>query len=265
MLLNALRNALYETSVRTLDVDEGELLDRHREILLRKPLLRSAFEDFYREMAACCDRYLCQVGIELELGSGAGFFKEVRPEVLTSDVRLAPHIDCEIDAQAMDLADSTVRCIYAINVLHHLPDPDQFFAELVRVLKPGGGCVLIEPHNGFGSRLLHKNLHKDEHFDADAKGWVTAAIRGPMSGANQALAYIIFERDRALFERKYGEFLEIVHQGYCLNSMRYLLSGGLNFKQLMPIPPKTLVKAESGLRFMSPYWSFHKITVLRRR
>jgi SAM-dependent methyltransferase len=265
MLFDHLRNALYEPSVRSLDVDEGQLLEQHREILQRKPMLRSAFEEFYREMAACADRYLTSDGIELELGSGAGFFKQVRPAVMTSDVRMAPHIDKAIDAQNMDLPDQSVRCIYAINVLHHLPDPDKFFAELCRVLKPGGGCILVEPHNGLGSRLLHKHLHKDEHFDPDAKGWVTEAIRGPMSGANQALAYIIFERDRALFDQKYGSSIEIVHQGYCLNSMRYLLSGGLNFKQLLPIAPETLAKAERSFRMISPHWSFHKITVLRRR
>jgi ubiquinone/menaquinone biosynthesis C-methylase UbiE len=82
----------------------------------------------------------------------------------------------ELDAQAMNLADNTVRCIYAINVFHHLPDPDLFLVELVRVLQPGGGCILIEPHCGFVSSLVHRHLHSDEYFDPDAPEWRTVEI-----------------------------------------------------------------------------------------
>uniref|UniRef100_UPI00404899EC class I SAM-dependent methyltransferase n=1 Tax=Orrella sp. TaxID=1921583 RepID=UPI00404899EC len=82
----------------------------------------------------------------------------------------------KLDALAMNLADNTVRCIYAINVFHHLPDPDLFFAELARVLHPGGGCILIEPHCGFASSLLHRHLHSDEHFDPNAPEWRTVEI-----------------------------------------------------------------------------------------
>ena len=187
-MIDRIRRLLYDPRVRDVPVDDPALLAIHREVLREKRLLRSAFETFYRDMASLCDRHFPVGGIELELGSGAGFFREVRPGLVTSDVRTGPHIDRVIDAQAMDLPDGSVRCVYAINVFHHLPDPEAFLRELARVLAPGGGCVLVEPHGGFASARVHRLLHSDEHFDPAAPGWRTEGIGGPLSGANQALA-----------------------------------------------------------------------------
>ncbi len=188
--MNVFRRVLYDGRTRQVEVDDKLLLSIHRQILQEKRLLRSAFLDFYREMTGACDRHFEGEGTEIELGSGAGFLKDVRPQVVTTDVRSAPHIDRHLDAMNMALSDRSARCVYAINVFHHLPDPDRFFQELLRVLVPGGGCVLIEPHSGPLSSIVHKRLHKDEYFDPDESGWKNDKIRGPLSGANQALAHM---------------------------------------------------------------------------
>jgi SAM-dependent methyltransferase len=202
----------------------------------------------------------------VELGTGAGFFRTLRPNLITSDVRKAPNIDLELDAQNMSLQSESVRSMYAINVFHHLPNPDAFFSELCRVLSHGGGCILIEPHIGFASAMLHKYLHTDERFEPNAPNWSTTTIGGPLSGANQALAYIVFVRDLEQFNKLYGQHLEIIFHGYSLNALRYFFSGGLNFRQLLP----SLV--EPVLRFvewtggpLARYWSLHQIIVIRKR
>jgi SAM-dependent methyltransferase len=265
-LIERLRWWLYDPRVRGVDVDDNHLLEIHRAILWEKPMMRSAFESFYREMMAQCDRWLTVSGTEIELGSGAGFFKRLRPGLVTTDVRQGPHIDRTLDAQQMDLPDASVRCIYAINVFHHLPDPELFFTELARVLRPGGGCILVEPHGGFGSALLHQHLHTDERFLPDAPSWQTPDIGGPLSGANQALAHIVFERDKARFEELYGQHLEIVNIAYTRNALRYLLSGGLNFRQLVPsIFEKLLFGLEWLAQPLARHWSFHQLIVLRKR
>jgi SAM-dependent methyltransferase len=217
-------------------------------------------------MAGLCDRLFCVDGLEVELGTGAGFFKTIRPNLVTSDIRKGEHIDMELDAQAMGLADNSVRSIYAINVFHHIPDPCLFFSELTRVLSPGGGCILIEPHDGFASSLLHRYLHSDEHFSPDAPGWRTAEIAGPLSGANQAMAHIVFERDLTQFDALYGDKLEIVHRGYELNALRYLLSGGLNFRQILPsFMARPLSWVERFLSPLARYWSLHQVIVIQKR
>ncbi len=263
---NLIRQWLLDPRVRGVDVDDNALLEIHSSILQEKALLRSAFETFYRDMGRLCDRYLDVPGIEVELGTGAGFFKSLRPGLITSDVRHGPNIDMTLDAQAMTLDDASVRCIYAINMFHHLPDPECFFRELARVLRPGGGCILIEPHGGYASALLHKHLHSDEVFLPEAPAWANAGIGGPLSGANQALAHIVFERDRVRFESTQGARLEIVHQGYELNALRYLFSGGLNFRQLLPaFTALPLAALETLGKPLARHWSLHQIIVIRRR
>ena len=264
-MINKIRQWLYEPEVRGVSVNDDQLLLVHRKIVLSKQLLRSSFKTFYKDMGLLCDKFFLVHGLEIELGSGAGFFKKYRDSIITSDVRNSVDFDLELNALDMKLKSNTVRCIYAINVFHHLPEPDLFFNELQRVLKPGGGCILIEPHNGFFSRLIHTHLHSDEHFDVDADGWVTRQISGPLSGANQALAHIVFSRDFAKFSSKYGNIFEIVYRGYELNGLRYLLSGGVNFRQLFPsILDGPLTYLEKLLSSIARYWTLHQIIVIRR-
>lgn len=265
-LSKLIRNALYDPKIRDLDVDAEDFLAVHASVLKQKPMLHDTFSYFYCKMAALCDQYLNVDGREIELGSGAGFMKDVRPTVETSDIRKFDSIDLVIDAQKMDLPDRSVRCIYAINVFHHLPEPEKFFEELKRILVPGGGCILIEPHGGPASAALHKRLHKDEFFDANATDWVNTEIRGPLSGANQALSHIVFERDIDRFKRDYGDALELIHREYCANSLRYLFSGGLNFRQLMPTHVGSVLRSiETIASPAAYYWSFHQALVIRRR
>ena len=150
-LIDFFRGALYEPSVRDVPVDDSSLLSLHRSLLKQKPMLHSAFLYFYQKMLSLNVKYLNVDGIELELGSGAGFFKEINPVLLTSDIRSSGDFDISLDAQEMDIEDGTIRCIYAINVFHHLSDPRLFFNELNRVLVPGGGCIIIESYVGIAS------------------------------------------------------------------------------------------------------------------
>lgn len=265
-MISKFRRWLYEPRVYGVNVDDNALLGIHSEILREKKILQSAFSTFYKDMSDICDRYFKVKGLEIELGTGSGFFKSLRPGLITSDVRKASHIDMELDAQSMALNNNSVRCIYAINVFHHLPDPALFFSELERVLQPGGGCILIEPHAGFTSALIHKYIHTDEHFDTQASDWQTRNIGGPLSGANQAMAHIIFQRDINKFNAIYGRKLELIYTGYELNALRYLLSGGVNFRQLVPSfmdYPLSLI--EKIARPLARYWSLHQVIVIRKR
>jgi SAM-dependent methyltransferase len=168
---NFVRQVLVDPRIRNHKADDLEMLAIHSEIVSSKKLIRSVFLSFYKQMQQCVDDYCLTDGLEIELGSGSGFFKTLRPQLLTSDIRPGSTFDLTIDAQEMNLSDSSVKCFYAINVFHHLPDPDLFFNEIIRVLRPGGVCILIEPHAGCASALLHKHLHKEEIFDVHMESW----------------------------------------------------------------------------------------------
>ncbi|WP_023649000.1 methyltransferase domain-containing protein [Candidatus Pelagibacter ubique] len=261
-----IRNLLYEKEVLNVDVNSNELLKIHLSILRKKKLLNSAFLTFYKDMAKICDKYFFIDGLEVELGSGVGFFKDIRKNILTSEFqRKGIKYDLELDATKLNLNNDSIKCIYGINVFHHIPYPTKFFDELIRVLKKNGGCILIEPHNGFFSRVLHKNLHKDEYFDTNKIEWDNSETFGPLANANQALAHNIFVRDIEIFKKKYGQRLDIIHQQYEINGLRYLFSGGLNFKQFLPSFLNSFLKMVEALCSpLAKYWTPYKMIVIKK-
>jgi hypothetical protein len=85
-----------------------------------------------------------------------------------------------------------------------------------------------------------------------------------MKGANQALSYVVFFRDRALFESKYPN-LKIIHHEVCNNYIKYLLSGGLNFRQIIPNYLIWLVELiEKLLLPFNRFLGLHHIIVIQK-
>jgi SAM-dependent methyltransferase len=209
-------------------------------------------------------KYFLGAGQRLEIGAGVSFFNKLFPDVLITDIKKSSHLDRVIDAQQMDLPEYSVRAIYGINCFHHLPEPEKFFHELERVLVPGGGCILIDPYYGPISEMILTRLFKTETFDKSQKNWETNSS-GVMVGANQALSYIVFIRDRESFHEKFPG-LEIVYAHPMNNYLQYLLSGGLNFKQLVP---DFLIPGIKGIEFiltpLAPILALHHIIVLRKK
>jgi len=170
-----------------------------------------------------------------------------------------------LEATRMNLDDNSVRCLFSINVFHHISYPSKFFEELKRVLKINGGCILIEPHNGFLSKIIAKNVHKDEYFDINETNWDKIEKGGVLSKANQALSHNVFERDKDLFESKYGNHLKVIKKKYVLNGLRYILSGGLNFKQLFPsFLSFLLILFEVVLSPVAKHWTPFRIIVIKK-
>ena len=238
--------ALPETA--DLDVDGANRLEVHAAVLRRKPMLAAVFRECHELMLEADRRTFGDTpGLRVELGAGVAPISGTFPEVLATDVVPGPGLDRVLDAQDMDLPDGSVRALYGQNCFHHLPDPLRFLTEAERVVAPGGGVVLIEPYYGPVASVVFKRLFASEEFDKAMPGW-TSQASGPMQGANQALSYIVFVRDRALFERELPS-LELTETFPLTNYVRYLLSGGLNFRQLVPSFTEPALRAlESALR-----------------
>lgn len=265
-LLVRVRRALADPRLEGVDVDSDTLIEVHRRILAEKPMLRDVFREIYDLCRAADERHFSGAGMRIELGSGSSRFKHYHPDVLTSDVKHAPHLDLTLDAQDMALEDAAVRAFYGVHCFHHLPEPSRFFRELSRVLVPGGGCVLVEPYHGPLARVFYRRLFDTEHFDPAQAGWELDPDEvGSMSNANQALSYIVFSRDRARFAREHGD-LEIVAHTRLHNYARYLLSGGLNFRQLAPsvLAPALRLAERLAAPFDHPV-ALHHMIVLRKR
>jgi SAM-dependent methyltransferase len=212
---------------RGLDVDDPRTTRLRRRILAEKRFLRRIYEEWYVAIAAALppgDRPV------LELGSGAGFLADFVPRLVRSEVFQTPGIDLVLDGLALPFAAGALRGIAMTNVLHHLPRPVRFFAEAARCVGPGGVVTMIEPWVTPWSRWVYTRLHP-EPFLPEASEWEIPA-GGPLSGANGALPWILFQRDRDRFEREAPEWR--VRSVEPIMPVRYLVSGGISLRTLAP-------------------------------
>jgi hypothetical protein len=128
------------------------------------------------------------------------------------------------------MAEASVDGIVMTDVLHHIPDCSSFFCEAARVTRPGGRVVMIEPWNTTWSRWIYQQLHH-EPFEPEAREW-QFPISGPLSGANGALPWIIFQRDRTLFEARHPQWrIECIRP---MMPLAYVLSGGMSLRSFLP-------------------------------
>tara|TARA_B110000259_G_C14024083_1_gene404043 strand:- start:973 stop:1767 length:795 start_codon:yes stop_codon:yes gene_type:complete len=246
-----------------MDVDGMGRFELHRKMLEKKRMLRDVFTEFHHLFKKLDRQFFSGKGAEIELGSGVSPIRDSYPDVLATDIVEALHLDKVLNAEAMDLADNSVRAIYAQNCFHHFPHPDKFLHELERVLIPGGGAILLDPYYGPFASFLFKRLFRTEGFDKSFPLWETP-VSGPMNGANQALSYIVFVRDRAEYERKHPT-LKIVHEQRLGNYLKYIISGGLNFRQLLPDAMTDVVNVTEKLLWPFNRWlGLHHIIVIRK-
>jgi SAM-dependent methyltransferase len=211
------------------NLDDPVRINELRNRIASKPTLKLLYEETYAKYAACLRRCPTQ-GIALELGSGASFAKDTLPELVTSDVIGYGGVDRIVDATKMPFEDASVRAIFMSNVFHHLPDAAAFLREAERCLVPRGRVLIVDQHVGLISSPILKAAHY-ELFRPWSRSW-TFETSGPLSGANGALAWIVFQRDRQRFER---EFAGLQLERYAPHTpMRYWLSGGLREWSLLP-------------------------------
>jgi SAM-dependent methyltransferase len=224
--MNLLKHLKQPQSREIKNLDDPQTTILHSQIIKEKVFLRNLYTDFYEAFKKAVNSNADKM---VELGSGGGFIKEIMPDVITSDIIKLPNVDMTFSAEQMPFENNSVDAFFMIDVLHHIKKPRVFFAEAKRCLKSGGKIVMIEPANTLWSRLIYKIFHH-ELFDPSA-GWEMGETR-PLSDANGAMAWIIFQRDRKLFE---SEFKNLKISSISFHTpFRYILSGGLTYRQLVP-------------------------------
>jgi SAM-dependent methyltransferase len=210
-----------------LPLDSPERTMLHRKIISNKPFLRRLYTEWYSLFSN--EVQLKPQETYLELGSGGGFLKEIEPTVICSDILPLPTNDMTFSALKMPFINESVNGIFMIDTFHHIPDAQQFLSEANRILKSGGKMILIEPANSLWGRFIYKNFH---HEPFDPTGTWQIPDEGPLSGANGALPWIVFKRDRQKFAAEFPR-LSIDYINYH-TPLRYLLSGGVSYRQLVP-------------------------------
>jgi len=222
-----LRSILAHPLTRGRSIDDPVTTDLRRSIVISKPFLRAIYEDWYR---AIRDRVPDGEGSVLELGSGAGFFEQFLPGVITSEVFECPGVQRIVDARQLPFDDGELRGIVMTDVLHHIPDVAAFLREAARCLRPGGVVTMVEPWVSRWSQLIYTHLHH-EPFEPEVERWDFPA-KGPLSDANGALPWILFERDQKRFQAEFPTLK--IEEIRPMMPFRYLVSGGVSMRSLMP-------------------------------
>jgi SAM-dependent methyltransferase len=222
-----LRRLLAHPLTRDLDIDDPRTTQLRREILRSKPFLERLYREWYALIAAGLP---VGEGPILELGSGAGFFAEVFPDLITSEVRFYDHVRTVLDGQRLPFRDGSLRGIAMTNVLHHIPDVHAFLSEAHRCLHVGGRIAAVEPWVSRWSRIVYAGAHH-EPFEPDDPSWELHGT-GPLSAANGALPWMVFERDRERFEREFPRLR--IRAVTPMVPLRYLVCGGIASRNFMP-------------------------------
>jgi SAM-dependent methyltransferase len=255
-----LKHWLEHPLTRGLDLDDPRTTHLRRRILVEKRFLRRIYEEWYVAIAASLPP---GEGPVLELGSGAGFLADFVPGLVRSEVFYIEEIDLVLDGLALPCRDRSLRGIAMTNVLHHLPHPLRFFAEAARAVRSGGVVTMIEPWVTPWSRWFYTRFHH-EPFLPEAPEWEIPTGGGPLSGANGALPWILFHRDRERFEREAPEWR--VRSIEPLISFRYLVSGGMSLRALTPAATYPLWRGlERALSPLSGQLAVFAHIVLERR
>jgi hypothetical protein len=227
-LVPSLAGWLREPRLRDLDLDDAASVPAVRATIESKASVRRCYEHWYRSLAGVLPRS----GLVVELGSGATGHLARRhiPHIVTSDIRAIEGVDRVVDACELPFGQGIVAGLAMINCFHHLPKAGDFLRSAGHCVSAGGRIAMIEPWCTPWSRFVYRYLHH-EPMDPTRTDW-SAIGSGPLSGANIALPWIVFERDRARFEREYPQW-EIV-QLRPMMPCSYLLSGGIGFRPLVP-------------------------------
>ncbi|MDQ3187338.1 MAG: NTP transferase domain-containing protein [Pseudomonadota bacterium] len=169
-----------------------------------------------------------QPGVKaLELGCGAGFAEFfIEAPIIFSDVEPRPWVARIVDALKLDELGETYDVVICSHMIHHVSQPIKFFADLGRIVRPGG-CVLInEIHTGLLMRVLLRMMrHEGWSYDVDVfdREAIANDPRDPWS-ANCAIPQLLF-RDRTAFEAAATSFrVERYELNECLI---FPLSGGV--------------------------------------
>jgi SAM-dependent methyltransferase len=234
---------------RDVDIDSADTISLHREIILSKPILRSIYKKWYGKFlpSVKATRHLNLPMIEV--GCGASHLERYIPDVIKTDVVPHANIDQVVDANQLPFADNSLRCIFVLNAFHHFDSPEKFLAEAERCLAVGGRLVVTEPTNSVLQKFMIHKFHPTEYYDEKVADWVNYK-EGRLSQANNALPWIVFERDRVKFESLFPRLKIISNRRHTL--LFYFASGGMSYRTFLPSVFLPLLHVTELLNFLFP-------------
>ena len=215
----------------------------------RKPLLRAQYARFYQEIARRLETI--PPAPVLECGSGIGNLKTALPGAITSDLFPNPWLDRQENIFALNFPDDSLGAVVLFDVFHHLRHPGAAFAELRRVLVPGGRVVLFEPAAGLLGRIVLGLFHHEPLALGAPIAWDAPPDFDPRAVdyyAAQGNAWRVFVRGEHQDRLAGWRVLE----ARCYPALPWLLTGGFRGPSLCPRPLAPLAELGERLLALAP-------------
>lgn len=183
------------------------------------------------------------------------------PRLITTDIIDIPGLDLVADGRNLPFRDGSLKAIYMTHVFHHIPECERFLREAMRVLARGGILGMIEVAATPFARFFFTRFHP-EPYRPEAKEW-SFDQQNSMLDSNQALSWIVFERDRGRFETLYPGFR--IRETRLFPWFCYFMSGGVTKPYLIPdLLAPAFHLADTCLTPLNRFLSLHWGIILRK-
>jgi SAM-dependent methyltransferase len=203
-------------------------IELHRARWRGKPSLRAVYQDYFDRIKASAVS-----GPILEIGGGSGNLHEQLANAISCDIQWTPWLDLVADAHELPFRNGAFANVVMLDVFHHLVRPLDFLEEAMRVLRPGGRLVMIEPNVSLVSWVAFRFLHdepillREDPFDQKSR-----KTSSPYD-SNQAIPFLIFVRGVERLKTLLPELQLISVERFDL--WAYPLSGGFQRWSLLPL------------------------------
>jgi SAM-dependent methyltransferase len=185
----------------------------------------------------------------VELGCGQGYGKDVlkAKSYLLTDYNEYDWLDVKmVDALDTPFEDAQFDFVIASNMIHHVPYPPKFFAEVHRILKPGGKLLVQDVNASVLMRvMLHLMRIEGYSYDVDVFD-DSKPVNDPSDlwSGNNVVPNLLFD-DPAQFETRMGGF-RVLEQGFS-ETLVYLASGGVTSKTFFIPLPRPVLQVLHGI------------------
>ena len=239
--------------------NQGEIITKER-IGFEKVNVALGF--LYQDWYKIISQNLSEVdGINIELGCGASFIDKINKSIKKTDVFFNRNTDFQLDAMEIGKKfKNKISNLILVNVFHHISNPELFLRSAEISLLSEGRIIMIEPSNNIWSRLVYK-LVGHEKFDPKQFCW-SFESKDPLLDSNQALSWIIFNRDYEKFKNLFPMLSLVKIRTFM--PISYLISGGHSYNTKIG---KTIIKIVRKIekKFFDKYFGMFNLICIEKK